>query len=519
MNNLTDIYSRRYPYFWGHKGTRDIIVNFLLTADKKFAKTIKVGDTKQSLYYYDLSCAFDIEDSSFYEGDEKRSVMYVWQFGVENVVIMGRTWDEFIELCDTIKNYTDKCVRLIVYVHFLDHEFQFMRKRFTWDSVFSREVRSPIYAVTGGIEFRDSYILSGKSLANTAKDIRSNRGLKKRVGDLDYSLVRGYKTHLTRREIGYCMADVQILNTYIREKIEDEGENIAHIPLTNTGYVRRYVRSQCLPHKKELRYKSNIFYRGIHSLNLTANEYNLLKWCFAGGFTHSNALYSGDTLRGKIDSIDFTSSYPAVILSNPFPGSSGKRVHPKSQKEFDEYIKDYLSIFVIKFKSLNTRPDVYDNIISVSKCRGIKGGVFNNGRIVSAEEFTTAMTNIDLECVRRFYTYDHFTIGDMYIYEKRYMPRSIIESVLELYRAKTTLKGVPDSEVEYMLKKGMLNSIFGMMVTDIVKSEILCDESGEWIGEKVPDLAEAICQYNDNKRRFLFYPWGVCDKLCQKKSF
>lgn len=514
MNNLTDIYSRRHPYFWNHPGTRDILVNFMLTAEKDYSKRIKVGDSKESLYYYDLSCAFDIEDSSFYEGNEKRSVMYVWQFGIENVVIMGRTWDEFLELCEVLKQYTDMTNRLIIYIHFMDHEFQFMRKRFTWDQVFSKDTRSPIYAVTGGLEFRDSYILSGKSLVNTAKDIRSNRGLKKRVGDLDYSLMRGTKTHLTRREIGYCMADVQILNTYIREKIEDEGGHIAWIPLTNTGYVRRYVRKKCYPTRKNERYKSNMYYSGIHSLNLTPNEYNLLKWCFQGGFTHASALYSGGTVSGEIHSIDFTSSYPAVILSNPFPGSSGVKVHPEDQEEFNRYINDYLSIFVIRFYDLKERPEVFDNILSASKCKDIKDGIFNNGRIVSAAECVTAMTNIDLECVRRFYTYDHFTIGNMYIYEKKYLPKSIIESVLDLYGAKTTLKGVAGSEVEYMLKKGMLNSIYGMMVTDIVKPLVLCDSSGEWIGEEQPDLMEAISKYNDNKKRFLFYPWGVCHKLC-----
>lgn len=48
-----------------------------------------------------------------------------------------------------------------------------------------------------------------------------------------------------------------------------------------------------------------------------------------------------------------------------------------------------------------------------------------------------------------------------------------------------------------------------MMVTDIVKELCICDESGEWQLSEVPDLGEAIGKYNDNKQRFLFYPWGV----------
>lgn len=462
MNTLNDIYSRRHPYFWNHPGTREIVVNFLTVAEKKYAKSIwnEASGHKEALYYYDLSCAFDIEDTSFYEGSEKRSVMYVWQFGIENVVVMGRTWDEFIELINVIKKYTSDMLRVVVYVHFLDHEFQFMRRRFTWQSVFSRKTRSPIYAITDGVEFRDSYILSGKSLAATAKDIRTNPGLKKRIGDLDYTKMRGCKTHLTRREIGYCMADVQILNTYIREKIEDEGGNIGRIPLTNTGYVRRYVRKECYPTKKAEQYKRNIYYSGIHNLTLTSEEYQLQKWVFQGGFTHASALYMGDHLTGRIDSIDFTSSYPAVLLANPYPASSGEIVEPHSQKEFNDYNNKYLCEFVIKFYNIRQKEGVYENILSASKCRGVKEGVYNNGRIVSATELITAMTNVDLEGIRRFYDYDYFNIGRMYIYKKKYLPKPLIESVLEFYGAKTELKGVKGAELEYLLKKSMLNSVY-----------------------------------------------------------
>ena len=52
----------------------------------------------------------------------------------------------------------------------------------------------------------------------------------------------------------------------------------------------------------------------------------------------------------------------------------------------------------------------------------------------------------------------------------------------------------------------MLNSTFGMAVTDICRSEILYDV--EW-SSKDPDTKEVLDKYNKSNSRFLFYPWGV----------
>jgi len=68
-----------------------------------------------------------------------------------------------------------------------------------------------------------------------------------------------------------------------------------------------------------------------------------------------------------------------------------------------------------------------------------------------------------------------------------------------LYQDKTILKGVDGSEVEYMLSKGMLNSIYGMSVTDIVKDNAIYTD--DWETEKV-DLEEEITNYNEVKTDF-----------------
>ena len=62
--------------------------------------------------------------------------MYCWQFAIDGKVIFGRTWLEFIEFYDIFSSYADKKNRIIVYVHSLAHEFQFIRQFFSWYKVF-----------------------------------------------------------------------------------------------------------------------------------------------------------------------------------------------------------------------------------------------------------------------------------------------------------------------------------------------------------------------------------------------
>ena len=98
----------------------------------------------------------------------------------------------------------------------------------------------------------------------------------------------------------------------------------------------------------------------------------------------------------------------------------------------------------------------------------------------------------------------------MICYRKEYLPTEFINSILHLYEMKTKLKGVKGKEVEYLNSKEMLNSCYGMCVTNPLRDEILCDGES-WdvehlTGEK---QLEMLNKYNDSKNRFLFYPWGI----------
>ena len=60
--------------------------------------------------------------------------------------------------------------------------------------------------------------------------------------------------------------------------------------------------------------------------------------------------------------------------------------------------------------------------------------------------------------------------------------------------------------MNYLKSKEMINSMYGMTVTDIVRDELTYTE--EW-GKESPDFEQAINKYNADNSRFMFFPWGV----------
>lgn len=470
-----------------------------------------VKDNKK-IEYINLACGFDIETTSITVQGHKAAFMYVFMLGIGHgePIFYGRTWEEAIEcfnLLTEMFELSDK-KRLVIYVHNLGYEFQFMRKYFKWSEVFAISERKPIKALTtGGIEFRDSYILSGYSLANTAKNLTKYK-VEKMVGDLDYSLTRHSETPLTQQELGYCENDIKVVTAYIQEQIEYY-QQINRIPATNTGRVRQYTKNECYytskSHKKSSKSKYMKYRKIMGDLTIEPELYPLMKQTFMGGYTHANANYSGVLLE-DVSSIDFTSSYPSVMVSEKFPMSRFKPIEINGTQHLTELCSKFAIIAQVKFKNIRCKI-TQDNYISESKCSNLVKPVINNGRIQEAEELAISLTDVDYEIISQTYEWDNIAFGRCYFAHKNYLPKSIVKSVLDLYQSKTELKDVEGYETEYLLSKGMLNSIYGMCVTDIVKDNSIY-EGGEWGVEPV-SLTEEIEAYNSKKDRFLYYPWGV----------
>lgn len=464
---------------------------------------IKSKKKNNKVEYANLPASFDIEVSSFYdEENNKCACMYIYVLGINGKVKIGRTWEEFKKDIDEIIKYYNVTInrRFIIYVHNLAYEFQFIRKLFDWDEVVSLDLRKPVYARTvDGIEFRCSYILSNLSLAKVGENLLKYK-VEKMKGDLDYELVRHSKTPLTNKELGYVINDGLIVMCYIQELIEVEG-NINKIPLTSTGFVRVLCKENCIVGKDKYDYRQL-----IRKLTMTPEQYLMLKQAYQGGFTHANSWRVNRTLY-KVSSYDFTSSYPTTLISEKYPMSSGIYLGTINQKQLERAIDMYACLFEITFYNLDD-VFIFEHYISQSKCLELEGEELNNGRVARAKKVTMIITELDYKIIRKNYKWDKIEIRNFTVFIKNYLPTDLVKTILKLYSDKTELKGIEGKENEYMRAKSLINSCYGMCVTDPCKDSSLYDSEEQWHMCK-NDLVKQIETYNKSWSRFLFYAWGI----------
>ena len=488
---------------------------------------------KSKKFYLNVSASFDIETSSFYycreTGEttgkkpnisklqfkkeyERHACMYAWVFTLNGRATTGRTWLEFIQLINELRAFYELGDNMIlpIYVHNLSYEFQFIRNLFHVTDVFALAPREPLYCRTSeGLEFRCSMKLSGYSLATTAKNLKKFN-LSKKIGDLDYGLMRNSKTLLTKEEWGYILYDGLIVSAYIKEQI-DEWKNVINIPMTKTGVVRRYLRESCYyeskNHRKNKTHKYQKYRTLMNRLTLEVDEYKLANRCIQGGIVHCSAVNEGRVYQ-DVDSKDFTSSYPYCIVAFKYPMSKGERFTPKNLKEFNDILECRLAIFDIEFEGVESR-QLFEHVLSSSKCWKIENAIIDNGRVVSADTIRTSMTSIDYLYFKKFYQWKKMKIGLMYVYKAGYLPTDFVKAVIKLYKDKTTLKDVDDelSKQRYAWSKEQLNSCYGCLIMNICRVTYKY-EDGKWVTEK-EDTEKQIKEYNEDPKRFSSYLWGV----------
>lgn len=476
---------------------------FFNTPVLRSAKGNKTGKKKGKIYK-DLICAFDIETTRIKEIEQ--SIMYIWQFGImynngDIDCIIGRRWEEYEELLSIIKGEYNLGI-VPIFVHNLSYEFQFLRGiyHFTSEEVFPIKNRKILKCdMYDKFEYRCSYLQTNMSLDMFTKQMAVKH--QKLSGDkFDYSKVRYPWTPLTEYELDYSACDVIGLLEAIKKRMDLFGDNIYTFPLTSTGYVRRDTKKVMLKYARKY----------LRDLFVDYDCFTLLEEAFRGGDTHANRYFAGIVLD-NVGSCDRSSSYPDVILNNPFPMKRFQFIGDITEDELNAKMnKGYACLFRVQIVELEQK-DIYYGApyLSYAKCRGVLNGVKDNGRLLSADYLATTLTDIDYGIICNEYKWKEIKILDCYVSRYGELPEELKQVVRDYYIKKTELKDVDEKEMQYALAKALLNAVYGMMVQSPVKQSIdfLEDDLEHLYKPQEKEEEELLSQYNS--KAFLPYQWGV----------
>lgn len=459
--------------------------------------------------YIEHLMTFDIETSTIEKTDGSfEGYMYHWQVCIDGFVCFGRTWKEFLtflrKMNRALKNYNEQH-KLICYIHNFSYEFQFLYSWIKLTNVFAIDKRKPLKAISKefNIEFRCSYLLSNMNLKKFIENT-PNAHYFKGSGDLDYKKVFTPKSILTMSELGYCYNDVMGLYEAIIYLLRED--TLTTIPLTSTGYVRRECRNNMRKNKKNR--------KQFLDLKLDDKLYQLCKDSFRGGNTASNR-YKTNFINYDVSSYDMSSAYPYAMISGLYPITPFQEETITSLDMLDDYNNRYCTLAYYSFENVKLKKGIPFPYIPYSKCiefiapsydTQFKGKEYcYNGRVLEADFIKIAMTNYDYQIFINQYEYDeeNVRVEDFYYSHKGFLPKELINTVLEFFTLKSQLKGIDGKEYEYMKSKNKLNSLYGMIVTDIIRQENLFNDQWEK-GEN-----STLEEYYSKRNNFLTYQWGL----------
>ena len=402
----------------------------------------------QFVEYVQEIAAFDIETCKL--PDNGQSYMYVWQFAINDICVMGRTWFQLRRFLMHVK-YALHGRRLMTFVHNLSFEGQYLSGIYDFDNseVFAVDSRKLLKMAPEkwGLELRCSYRLTQLSLDQfTARyDVQH----KKLSGvEYDYSKVRYPDTELTPAELAYCENDVLGLVEAVKALMQLYGDTVYSLPLTSTGFVRREVKRA-----------ARADYHQIKSCWPSYEVYKLLRAAFRGGNTHASRFYAGEIVE-NVKSRDISSSYPSQQVNKLLPVSELIPCVGKSVRYLEKTIEQgYAVLMDIRLYNVELWhryiPVPY---IPIAKCPELVDYQADNGRVLCARQLRIALTDIDWKIVTKQYKFARVEVVQLYRARYGPLPDSLRECNLQYFRAKTQLKGVVGQELFYAKSKELLCS-------------------------------------------------------------
>lgn len=393
--------------------------------------------------------------SSHYEGIETQSLLYLWNICIDGILFCGRTIQDLYIFFSTLNDMLDGV--MVIFIHNIKYEFQFLRNIFSDIDMFARKSRSPIKFRWRNLEFRCSYLLTRLSLDTWGKE--KNLPIKKMTGDFEYTVLRTPLTPLTITERDYGYNDVLTMWTGLIE-YKERFKHVYNIPLTQTGCIRKEVQKVL---KDDYKHKKRV----SEMTDISFEAYQLLMAAFLGGYTHANILFANRTIENLWD-FDISSSYPWAMISEKYPSTKFIKT---SKVEYTLSHRERFC-FIVKMKLYGVESRLFNTYISASKCKDIKGSLLDNGRIINAEELTITVCDIDYDIILSSYHIEKIEILEMYYSMKAYLPDEYRRYLITLYKNKTSIKNDASRFTLYYKSKEELNGNYGMAVTKDITDEI-----------------------------------------------
>ena len=228
-------------YYGDIKGIKNRVDNTIYSFDIETTNYLILdGEIIPASKYLDL-------DKKQQERCEFRSFMYIWMFSINDTVYYGRTWSEFKTFILRL-DYYNPCKK-IVFIHNLGFEFQYLKSIFDFKNVVARKKHKVMKCemIDYNIELRCTYMMSNCALKQLPKVFMLP--VEKKVGDLDYDLMRTPKTELTEKELGYCEYDCLVIYYYVKRELETY-QRVDKIPYFSC-HVKKIIFTKSSKNKKE----------------------------------------------------------------------------------------------------------------------------------------------------------------------------------------------------------------------------------------------------------------------------
>ena len=487
----------------------------------------------------DIVC-LDTETSHNHDENNPIGWVYQWAFTYKDLIVYGRKPSQLVEAFMKIIEANDLYggvekpkKRLVIYIHNMSYDYSYIKEwlRDAFDTYTERMLATSKHKLItyeiSGLYFKCSYRLSLKGLDSWAKGLGTVH--KKLVGTIDYDVIRYQDSPLNKKDWKYMFYDVIVLDEAVRKQFAIYGDDVKTVPLTSTGYVRRETKKEAEKEKKNR-------YVFLDS-QLDEDTYNMCRSAFAGGLTHGNSLMEGDIQEGCIRHRDFVSHYPSQQRCYSAPVSKFSTYFDHTQNdgvmslvELIEVSQKKCILATIRFENMVLRQGVTLPYAQESKFHDGKLGkidlISSNGRIVKMKgEAVVVVNEHDLKWLCKQYLFG-YTILNVKTASRGKFPQYLINVIDRYFILKSECKKIigdleakgidsykypeyVEARLNETIAKGMLNGIYGMSATDLIRNVIYETLEGEWVDEKPTDISGELYEYYGKWGSFMAYQLGV----------